>query len=65
MIGFLIFILFFSIHFLLKKEQEDDMIHRYGKLIKRILVFGLIRRGIIRLMPNILSHVGYNQYNYE
>jgi hypothetical protein len=65
MIGFLIFILFFTIHFLIKKEQENDIVQRYGKLIKKILIWGFIRRGIIRLMPNILRHVGYNQYNYE
>lgn len=33
--------------------------------MKTLLIRGLIRRGIIRLMPNLLKFAGYNQFNYE
>lgn len=52
-------------HFLLKKEQEGEILQRYGKLIKNILIFAIIWRGVIWLMPNIMRHVGYNQWNFE
>jgi len=65
MIGFFIFILFFVLKFIEQGEQGMDMIKRYNNIIKKILIGALIRRWIIRLMPNLLDHFGYNQYNVE
>ena len=42
-----------------------DTIKRYSNIIKKILIGALIWRGIIRLLPNVLDHFGYNQYNVE
>lgn len=65
MIGFLIFIIFFLITFLLWEEKDIDIIKRYGSVIKKILWFALIWRGIIWLIPRLLEFGWYNQYNYE
>ena len=65
MIGFFIFILFFVLAYIQQDEQEMDMVKRYNSIIKKILIGAVIRRGIIRLMPNLLDHFGYNQYNVE
>ena len=65
MIGFFIFILFFVLKFVEQGEQEMDMVKRYSGIIKKILTGALIRRGVIRLMPNLLTRVGYSQWNVE
>jgi len=65
MIGFFIFILFFVLKFIEEGEQEMDMAKRYSGIIRKILTGALIRRGIIRLMPNLLTRVGYSQWNVE
>jgi len=65
MIGFFIFILFFVLKFIEQGEQEMDMVKRYSDIIKKILMGALIRWWIIRLMPNLLTRVGYSQWNVE
>jgi len=38
---------------------------RYNKIIKWILIWALIWRGMIWLVPSTLRHVWYNQWNFE
>jgi hypothetical protein len=56
MIGFFIFILFFTLKFIEQGEQEMNMVKRYNNIIKKILIGALIWRGVIRLMPNIMRY---------
>ncbi len=65
MIGFFIFIIFFSITTIFFGTREFNLVKRYSKIMKTLLIGSLIRRGIIRLMPNLLKFAGYNQFNYE
>ena len=65
MIGFLIFIVFFAVTTLFFGTREINIIKRYGKIMKTLLVVSLCRWGIIWLMPNVLKFAGYNQFNYE
>ena len=65
MIGFLIFIIFFTISILFFGTREINLVKRYSRIIKTLLVGSLIRRGILWLMPNLLKFAGYNQFNYE
>ncbi len=65
MIGFLIFLVFFTVTLLFFGAREINLVKRYAKLIKTLLVLGLCRWGIIWLMPNLLKFAGYNQFNYE
>ena len=65
MIGFLIFIIFFTITILFFGAREINLVKRYSRIMKTLLVWSLCRRGIIRLIPNLLKFVGYNQFNYE
>ena len=65
MIGFLIFIIFFIISLLFFGAREINLVKRYSRLIKTLLVGSLIWRGILWLMPNLLKFAGYNQFNYE
>ncbi len=65
MIGFLIFIIFFTITTLFFGAKESNLIKRYSRIIKTLLIRSLVWRGIIWLMPNLLKFAGYNQFNYE
>jgi len=65
MIGFLIFIVFFTLSFLFFSAKEIILIKRYTRIIKGLLIGSLVRRGILWLIPNILKFAGYNQFNYE
>lgn len=65
MAGFVIFILFFSLAYLFFGTREINLVKRYANAIKTLLVLGLVWRGIIWLIPNLLKFAGYNQYNYE
>ena len=65
MTGFFTFIVFFVLAYMFFGTREMNLTKRYAKVMKTLLVCSLARRGIIWLMPNLLSHVGYNQYNYE
>lgn len=65
LIGFFIFIVFFTIKFIEEGNQDMEMAKRYSNIIKKILIFALMWRWVIRLMPNIMRYVGYDQYNVE
>ncbi|MCX6825523.1 MAG: O-antigen ligase family protein [candidate division SR1 bacterium] len=65
MIGFLIFIVFFTVTILFFGAREINLVKRYSRLMKTLLVGSLIWRGILWLIPNALKFAGYNQYNYE
>lgn len=65
MIGFLIFIVFFALSILFFGAREINLVKRYSRIMKTLLVGSLIWRGILWLMPNLLKFSGYNQYNYE
>ena len=65
MIGFLIFIIFFALTILFFGAREINLVKRYSRVMKTLLVGSLIWRGIIWLMPNLLKFAWYNQYNYE
>lgn len=65
MIGFAIFIAFFALAYLFFWTREINIVKRYARIIKTLLVASLCRRGIIWLMPTVLRHVGYNPFNYE
>lgn len=64
MTGFLIFIIFFGITFIQPQEETTTM--RYvNKMVKKILIGGLIWRGLLRLVPGLVEHAGYNIYGVE
>lgn len=65
MIGFLIFIIFFTISLLFFGAREINLVKRYSRIMKTLLVGSLIWRGILWLIPNLLKFAGYNQFNYE
>ncbi len=65
MIGFLIFIIFFTITLLFFGAREINIIKRYSRIMKTLLVGSLIWRGILWLIPNLLKFAWYNQFNYE
>ncbi len=65
MIWFAIFIVFFVFAYLFFWTREINIVHRYTKIIKTLLICSLARRWIIWLMPNVLRHAGYNPFNYE
>ncbi len=65
MIGFLIFIIFFAITIVFFGAREINLVKRYSRMMKTLLVWSLCRRGIIWLIPNLLKFAGYNQFNYE
>lgn len=65
MIWFFIFLVFFTISMVFFGTKEINIVKRYSKIIKTLLVASLCRWGIIRLMPNLLKFAGYNQFNYE
>lgn len=65
MIGFAIFIIFFALAYLFFGTREINLIKRYARVVKVLLVGSLARRGILWLIPNLLGHFGYNQFNYE
>lgn len=65
MIGFLIFIIFFALSLLFFGAREINLIKRYSRIIKILLVGSLVWRCTIWLMPNLLKFAGYNQWNYE
>ena len=65
MIGFAIFLIFFTITMLFFWAREINLVKRYSRIMKMLLIGSLIRWGIIRLMPNLLKFAGYNQFNYE
>ena len=65
MIGFLIFIVFFTVSILFFGAREINIVKRYSRLMKTLLVGSLIWRGILWLIPNLLKFGWYNQYNYE
>ena len=65
MIGFLIFMVFFSITTLFFGAREINLVKWYSRMMKTLLVGSLIWRGILWLIPNLLKFAGYNQWNYE
>jgi len=65
MIGFLIFIIFFTVSFLFFGAREINIVKRYSRIMKTLLIWSIFRRWILRLMPNLLKFAGYNQFNYE
>ena len=65
MTGFAIFIVFFAFAYLFFWTREINIVKRYARVIKILLVASIFWRGIIWLMPNALWHLGYNQFNYE
>lgn len=65
MMGFLIFILFFAITILFFGAREINLIKRYTRVVKTLLIGSLLWRCMIWLMPNLLKFAWYNQWNYE
>lgn len=65
MFGFYIFVLFFVIWYLFFDKKSEDLAMRYNKIIKYILIWSLAWRAMIWLVPSILRHVWYNQWNFE
>lgn len=65
MIWFLIFIVFFVLTTLFFGAKDINLVKRYGRIVKTLLVGSLIWRWILWLMPNVLKLAGYNQFNYE
>jgi len=65
MIWFAIFIIFFTITTVFFWAREFNLVKRYSRLMKTLLIGSLIRWGVIRLMPNLLKFAWYNQFNYE
>ncbi len=65
MIGFLIFIVFFAISLLFFGTREINIVKRYTRIMKTLLIGSLLWRGILWLMPNLLKFAWYNQWNYE
>ncbi|MCK9467448.1 MAG: O-antigen ligase family protein [Candidatus Absconditabacterales bacterium] len=65
MMGFFLFILFYLISYLFFDQKAESLNIRYSKIIKYILGGALIRRGLIRLVPNLMRFFGYNPWTYE
>ncbi len=65
MMGFFLFILFYLISYLFFDDKTESLNLRYTKIIKYILWWALIRRWLIRLVPNLMRFFGYNPWTYE
>lgn len=65
MIGFFIFILFFVLSYLFFGTREIQLTKRYTTAIKTLLVWSIIRRWCIWLIPNLMRFAGYDHTNYE
>lgn len=65
MFGFFLFILFFLIWYFFLAKRSEKIITWYTKIIKRVLIWSLIWWWLIRLVPNLMRFVGYNQRVYE
>ena len=65
MMGFLIFIVFFTISLLFFGTREINLVKRYSRMMKTLLIGSLIWRAILWMLPNFLKIFGYNQHNYE
>ena len=65
MTGFLIFIVFFTVTLLFFGAREINLVKRYSRLMKTLLVGSLIWRWVLWLIPNLLKFAWYNQFNYE
>lgn len=67
--GFFIFLLFFALGriFFTKNdvEKQNKLLYRYSKIIKTLLFLGILRWGMIRLVPRTMTFFGYNEYNFE
>ena len=55
MIGFLIFIVFFAISLLFFGAREINLVKRYARIMKTLLIGSLIWRGVLWLIPNLLK----------
>ena len=55
MIGFLIFVIFFAITILFFGAREVNLIKRYSRVIKTLLIGSLVWRCMLWLMPNLLK----------
>ncbi len=65
MFGFFIFLLFFVVSYLFFDKKTENLVNRYNKIIKWVLVGALLWWIVIRLVPSTLRHFGYNQWNFE
>ncbi len=65
MFGFFIFLLFFVVSYLFFDKKTEDLLAWYTKIIKWVLIWSLIWRAVIWLVPSTLRHFGYNQWNFE
>ena len=65
MMGFFIFIVFFVLSYLFFGTREIQITKRYANIIKTLLIWSIIRRGCIWLIPNLMRFVWYDQNNYE
>ncbi|HKL44469.1 MAG TPA: O-antigen ligase family protein [Candidatus Absconditabacterales bacterium] len=65
MFGFFIFLLFFVVSYLFFDKKSENLLKRYNKIIKWVLVGALFWWIVIRLVPSTLRHFGYNQWNFE
>jgi len=63
--GFIIFIVCFAIGWIFFTGKKINLVDRYTKIIKILLVLWIFRRWIIRLIPKLLSFVGYDHEIYE
>lgn len=65
MIGFFIFLIWFIISRCLLDFKDLKINDFYGKIIKFVILGGLVWWWIIWLMPGFLNRFGYNQWWYE
>lgn len=64
-LGFLIFFVGFHSSYFVSKDQKQDLIKRYGSLLKIVLLLSLAWYVIAFIKPGILKIFGYNNFIYE
>jgi len=62
---FLIFLLFFAVSWLFLDAQNSDVTQWYVRILKLLLIWGILRRIVIWLVPSLLEFGGYNKFVYE
>ncbi|NOZ44784.1 MAG: hypothetical protein GXP45_06710 [bacterium] len=63
--GFFIFLLFFALGRTFFGKEKDQIILRYVKIVKSLLLLGIMRWAIIWIVPKLPTFFGYNMGSFE
>lgn len=62
---FILLALWWSVTLFLKKETSEKLLHRYARIIKRVLLWALLWWCIVAIKPGTLKLFWFNNYVFE